>query len=347
MQPTPATSVPRRLLWHGAATPLPRSAATVDGEICGPLEFEPGTQRDRWHCRVGLGTLPAGTLCVPSLILGPTPVRRYRMHAQWRGGRCDLVAIAITAPHAALADWPRGEYGRVGDAGHRAEAGIDCFEATDALAHCSLEVVIDSQGGPPEVDLAVSLRPRLQPSLTDDGSEAGNLAVPHFSQMTCSDAIARHICSPVSVAMILGALDLAADIEGFAQASRHPDHGLFGIWPSNLAAAWRAGASGVVRSFDAPAEAARILAAGYPIVASIRFEAGGLTGAPLERSAGHLVVLRGMGPDTVLVNDPAGASADEVERSYERAAFLRAWLGDRGVGYVLWSRGATNPVPEP
>ncbi len=269
------------------------------------------------------------------------------MAARWPGGSCHLVAVAVAAPDADLSNWPRGDHGPVGTAGQRVEAGIDCFEATDDLSACSLELEIDGGAEPPQVGLAVSLRSRLQASIEDDGSEAAPLPVPYFSQMVCSQAIARHICSPVSVAMTLAFLGIATDVESFAQESRHPDHRLFGIWPCNLAAAWRAGASGVVRSFDSAADAARVLSAGYPIVTSIRFEAGGLAGAPLERSGGHLVVLRGMGPDTVLVNDPAGASSNEVERSYDRTAFLRAWLGDRGVGYVLWPRRDATAIPAP
>lgn len=58
----------------------------------------------------------------------------------------------------------------------------------------------------------------------------------------------------------------------------------------------------------------------------------------MTATKGHLVVLRGLGEDTVTVNDPAAATADAVPTAYDREAFLRAWLADRGVGYVFWRR---------
>lgn len=327
---------------------MPRSAVTLDGDVCGRLVFEPGAEAGTWVAGIDLGTLLAGTLCVPSLILGQRAPRRYRMYATWEGGGAlDLVSITLPEDTKSPLPWPKGDYGPVGPPQRRAEAGIDCFETVDTLTGCRLQIEVESGSTPPEVDLAVSLRPRLLNDIADDGSEAPTLPVPGFSQMSCADDIARQICSPVSVAMVLAALGIPRDLEQFAYASRHPQHRLFGIWPANLAAAWHAGASGVIRTFDSAAQAARILTAGYPIVTSIRFEAGELMDAPLPRTGGHLVVLRGLGRDRVTVNDPAGANGSDVAREYDRRAFLRAWLGDRGVGYLLWPRQNIGLEPAP
>ena len=334
----------RRLLWYGAEAPMPRSVLTLDGDVCGPLRFEFCAEDGTWIAAVDLGTLPADTLCVPSLILGRCVPRRYRMRATWEGGGAlELVTITLDADTVPAAQWPQGDHGQIGPPQRRAQAGIDCFETLDTLTGCRLHIEIESGSTPPQADLAVSLRPRLLQAIPDDGSEAPTLAVPGFSQMSCADDIARQICSPVSVAMVLAALGIPRDLEQFAYASRHPQHRLFGIWPANLAAAWHAGASGVIRTFDSAAQAARVLTAGYPIIASIRFEAGDLIDAPLPRTGGHLVVLRGLGRDRVTVNDPAGADGSEVVREYDRSAFLRAWLGDRGVGYLLWPRQEIAP----
>jgi len=318
--------------------PCERIDAVVDGSPCGSLRWAsiaPGL----WRADVRLGTLPAGTLCVPSLILGADTISRYRMRLTWAGeGSAELVAIGVGAGSESITTWPRGDHGQVGQQGCRADASIDCLEAIDTLTDCALSVEVEAPECPRHLHLAVSLRQRLLPALPGSDRQAPALQVPPFSQMTCDATIARQTCSPVSVAMVLASLGIERDPETFARDSFHPQHRMFGIWPANLAAAWRAGASGVLRSFNHADEAASLLAAGYPIVASIRFESGKLPGAPLARSSGHLVVLRGLGADQVTVNDPAAANADSVVHHYDRDAFLRAWLEDRGVGYVLWPR---------
>ncbi|MCC5888098.1 MAG: C39 family peptidase [Gammaproteobacteria bacterium] len=347
MPPGAATSDTHRLLWHGEQGPCSRIAAIVDGSDGGPLRWaaaDPG----HWRTEVILGQLPGGTLCVPSLILGEDDVSGYRMRLTWgTGGVAELVAIGVSAGAESIADWPRAHHGPVGHAGQRAEAGIDCLEAIDTLTDCRLGIEVTSPTCPRDLQLAVSLRQRQIEVPAAPGSWTPELAVPPLSQMTRDAAIARQICSPLSVAMVLASLGIHRDPEAFARDSFQPQHGMFGIWPANLAAAWRAGASGVVRSFDAAEDAARLLVAGYPIVASIRFEAEQLIGAPLPRSSGHLVVLRGLGADTVTVNDPAGADAESVVHHYDRNAFLRAWLQDRGVGYVLWPRRPSAECAQP
>ena len=70
------------------------------------------------------------------------------------------------------------------------------------------------------------------------------------------------------------------------------------------------------------------------MVASIRFAAGGLAGAPLAATGGHLVLLRGIGDGAVVVNDPAAPPA-EVERRYSTEEFAAAWLRWRGAAYVF------------
>lgn len=328
-----------RLYWHGEALPCAGLDAILDGRRVGPLRWR--RQDGCWQAQVDLGTLPAGSLCIPSLILGQSPIRRYRMQLQWgAGNQARLAVIHVTAAAEEAHDWPAGDHRRVGTPGAAAEAGIDCVEAIDTLQDLRLLVEVDAEGAPADSLLLVSRRPRLLLEIDDDGSTAPTLAVPAHSQMTLEPTIARHVCSPVSVAMVLGSLNLAADPHALARDSRHPTHQMFGIWPANMAAAWRCGAGGVVRSFDHAGQAAALLAAGHPIVASLRFEAGELPAAPLPRSGGHLMVLRGMDADSVCVNDPAAATPEEVTRQYPRAAFLRAWLRDRGVGYVLW---ATSP----
>lgn len=294
---------------------------------------------ERWQTAVDLGTLAAGTLCIPSLILGEDDICAYRMRLTWAaGGEAELVAIGVAAGPESILCWPQAHHGRVGPPGGLAAAGIDCLEAIDTLQDCRLGIEVESARSPHQLMLAVSLRQRKLDGVAGGTVQTPELGVPPFSQMTCAAAIARQVCSPVSVAMVLASLGIDCHPQTLAGDSFQPQHRMFGIWPANLAAAWRAGASGVVRSFDDADEAADLLSAGHPIITSIRFEPGQLPGAPLPRSSGHLVVLRGLGADHATVNDPAGSEVGAVPRRYDRQAFLEAWLGDRGVGYVLWPR---------
>ena len=68
-----------------------------------------------------------------------------------------------------------------------------------------------------------------------------------------------------------------------------------------------------------------LLDAGFPIVASVRYEEGELTRATIERTSGHLLVVRGCAGDTVLVNDPA--ANDEVARAYDLVGILQNLVG--------------------
>jgi hypothetical protein len=139
--------------------------------------------------------------------------------------------------------------------------------------------------------------------------------------------------------MVLRRLGLEPELVAFVRTSEHPHHErLLGLWPWNLARAWEAGAAGVVRTFASARDATHVLRAGHPIVASVRYREGELPGAPMPGTKGHLVVLRGLEAATVTVNDPAAPTADAVPTAYDRQAFLRAWLADRGVGYVFWRR---------
>ena len=72
---------------------------------------------------------------------------------------------------------------------------------------------------------------------------------------------------------------------------------------------------------------------GYTIAART-YEA--LRGAPYERTAGHLLVVTGLGPaGQVLVNDPAAHWPGDVRRTYLREDLERCWFEKGGVAYAF------------
>lgn len=163
------------------------------------------------------------------------------------------------------------------------------------------------------------------------------IPVPAFSQMDEAPSIRGRICSPTCVTMALASLDrvfptafVAADCYDFGQ-------GIFGNWAFNVASLWRLGASARLDFFASMEMASSELFARKILITSIRFQDGSLRGAPIQKTNGHLVLLRGLekrsdGSWAVLVNDPAAPNAREVPRAYDIADFEKAWSG---VAYVV------------
>src|SRR5262249_22726447 len=108
-----------------------------------------------------------------------------------------------------------------------------------------------------------------------------------------------------------------------------------------VCAAGRRGVLGYLLRFPDWDAAAWCLDQALPIIASVRYDTGELTGAAIMATAGHLLVLTGYEGDNVLVNDPAAPTATVVPRRHGRRELERVWLDRAGVGYVFFR------APEP
>jgi hypothetical protein len=177
------------------------------------------------------------------------------------------------------------------------------------------------------------------------GQSASRLQVPALSQMDEAPELRDRVCSPTCVAMVLAFWGHRVSATGLSEEVFHPGLDLYGVWPAAIHAAARRGLAGYLLRFPDWAAAAWCLDRGLPVIASIRFEPGELQGAPLPRSAGHLVVLTGEDGAEVLVNDPAATPGQGVPRRYGRAQFCRVWLERSGVGYVLFPPGRGHARP--
>jgi hypothetical protein len=175
------------------------------------------------------------------------------------------------------------------------------------------------------------------------GAEAGEhgvrLDVPVRSQMDGEAAIASRICSPTCVAMLLDFWRRPVRLDALAAEMFHPGSDLYGVWPAAILAAGRGGLGGYLLRFPDWAAAQWCLAHGLPVIASVRYGPGELTGAAAVETPGHLLVLTGWDRGAVLVNDPAAPTAASVPRRYRREEIVRVWLERSGVGYVIFPAG--------
>jgi hypothetical protein len=165
---------------------------------------------------------------------------------------------------------------------------------------------------------------------------AERLAVPPLSQMETDPELARRICSPTCVAMVLDYWGRPASPLALAAEMFHAATDLYGVWPAAILAAGRHGVAGYLLRFPDWAAAAWCLEQRMPVIVSVRYAAGELSDAAIAATPGHLLVLTGLDGETALVNDPAAAGAGEVARRYRAAELARVWLERTGVGYVLF-----------
>lgn len=160
--------------------------------------------------------------------------------------------------------------------------------------------------------------------------------VPPVSQMEQKHSDKRRICSPASVSMALNALGYSTELIPFLQDVFDQSAAIYGNWTFNAAAAAERGARAFVRRFSALEELKDFVTPDSFVVASISYGKGELDGAPLERTPGHLVLIRGWEKGKILTADPAAASKEAVLRAYNAQQFADAWLlRKRGVAYIV------------
>jgi len=222
------------------------------------------------------------------------------------------------------------------------ESQIDLWTARESISEVKLRLRVRELHATSIFD-----QPWLVTLSACDGVEDGpkptaptgsaRLSVPKLSQMEADPKLAPRICSPTSVAMVLAYLGAGVSIEHLAAEMFHPTLDIYGVWPAAVSAAGRRGVPGYLLRFPDWGAAVWCLDQGLPIVASVRYEGGELTGAAISATQGHFVVLTGYDGDDVLVNDPAAPTADVVARRYRRRELESVWLGRAGVGYVFFT----------
>ena len=184
-----------------------------------------------------------------------------------------------------------------------------------------------------------------------------SLPVPARSQMIYPNG-GEAWCSPASLSMVmaywareLGDESLDRSVPAVADGVYDHSYEGWGNWSFNVAYAAAHGLDVVVARMSSVEQIERWTRAKIPLVTSVAWDnekAGHrLSGAPLPRSDGHLLVVRGFTDSgDVVVNDPAGSDDARVPRVYERAEFSRAWLhnpgSSGGVTYLVRPAGARD-----
>lgn len=183
--------------------------------------------------------------------------------------------------------------------------------------------------------------------------------VPAFSQELYRDRL-PHLngggqtwCSPTSTAMVLAAFGHGPSGAQLAEEDTHHPHpevvhavrhtfdGVYqaGNWPFNTAYASEFGLDAFVTRLHGLDEAETFIAAGIPLVASLTFADGELTGSGYG-TGGHLLVIVGFTDEgDVVVNDPAShlvPDDSQVRTVYRRDEFQDAWMRvSQGLVYVI------------
>ena len=281
--------------------------------------------KDTW-CEVALPPCPAAHIIVPSLAIGAVDCA-YQVTLSADGSEWPLQGVPSAPRHRRKA--------KRRPAGSPVSTHIDCFHTEADLPASRLRFKLRQAAPPARHLLAVSVRPLEMRPQTPKATQAVAPQPPAISQMQGPQEVRQRICSPTALAMALGASD--AGIDWLEVVGRCFDRRtrFYGSWPMAIRCAAGFGRLGAVEALPSWAPAIQVLRKGLPIVASIDFAAGELPGAPLSKTAGHLVTCYGIDGDAVLVNDPAAGEAAEVPRRYDLEAFGQAWLRRRGAAYIM------------
>ena len=157
-----------------------------------------------------------------------------------------------------------------------------------------------------------------------------DLSVPARSQYVNEE---RGWCSPASLSMVHAFFGHDLDVASTARAILDSAYNGTGNWAFNVAFSGELGLQGAVAYLHNLDHARAFLERGIPVILSYSWRDGELPGAPLERSDGHIVVLRGFDKDgNPLINDPAH---DAIRVSYPSEAIERIWLRNKGVAYII------------
>jgi hypothetical protein len=234
------------------------------------------------------------------------------------------------------ARWSPGERRSLDGADAQTRIAVDVVRSDVPFSGIGVESTVDLDA------IAVSTPPPATPPNHPypSGARAAALDVPMLTQHLPAHPDERGWCSAASLAMLLRyhGIDTDTDVPAVARGVFDASYDGTGNWAFNAAYAGARGVRAVAAYLRGIDHAAAFVASGFPVAISIAWETGQLPGAPLERSDGHLIVVRGLDAAHVLVNDPAQPA---IATRYPRAALDAAFRGHGGVAYLVAPRERT------
>ena len=306
-----------------------------------PVTDTHSTSQNRWRATIPIPATPRDHILVPSFsMLGGKYQYQVALVGRESGQANRLNPLLTDKEH--LAQWPQ----KCSDLG-AVSAQIDCWHTQDNLTDTQFEITVECMQPPKNYLLVISIR---QISLSTEFTAPKSLALAQpeaLSQMSAAPKLRNRICSPTSLAMVHTSLTGERAFAKIVEGCYDPATRAYGKWPLAIYWANQLNLVGAVESLESWEAVTQVLAEQCLIVCSIRFAKNSLAGAPLEMSAGHLVVLYGIDASDqkqpyVLVMDPAGETPQTVPRRYKLSEFSNAWLDHRGGAYIVNHPTGTN-----
>lgn len=162
-----------------------------------------------------------------------------------------------------------------------------------------------------------------------------DLPVPFRGAMPLPEVLRSECCSPLSTSMVLAYHGVDKPVEENALAIYDREYDLFGNWGRAVSYAGSLGFNARLTRFRSWEQVYPVIAAGQPLIVTIRFKKGEFPSNLLPSTEGHLIVIRGFDKDgNVIVNDPASTEKGNGV-IYDREDLGRAWFGTGGVTYVI------------
>jgi hypothetical protein len=234
------------------------------------------------------------------------------------------------------ARWSPGERRSLDGADATTRIAVDLVRSDVPLSGIGIASTVELDA------IAVSTPPPPSPDAAHPiGGRAAALDVPELTQYVPAHPDERGWCSAASLAMLLRYHGIDVDVPAVARGVFDAAYDGTGNWAFNAAYAGARGVRAVAAYLRGIDHAAAFVASGFPVAISIAWESGELPGAPLERSDGHVIVVRGVDTAHVLVNDPAQRA---IATRYPRAALDAAFRGHGGVAYLVAPRERTGTL---
>lgn len=163
------------------------------------------------------------------------------------------------------------------------------------------------------------------------------LNIPQISQMIQNTKDRKRICSPTSLLMIFKYYKKNLTLNKIASMVKDRNKNIYGNWLFNTLYANSSGLNSLIARFNSIYEIIPLLKNRIPLAASISFKQGEFKNAPLKKTKGHLIVIKGItDKGDIITNDPAADSNKTVERIYNIDEFEKAWIVNKhGTAYII------------